>query len=296
VPGERNRFQWIPGEEEMSTSLRVGEYVIDLVDDHPGTPRDASVVYPDVPSSAWAPYRAIAFNKKGQFQAQWRGHLIRRVDGTGPVVLVDTGMGPGPHQHTGKNGELLDSLAALGVSPSDVTAVVTTHCHGDHVGWNVTWEDGKPRATFPFAKYHPALNDWNHYSQPGVSNPAFQKSVVPLKDIGVLHPVSGEYELAPGVTTLPTNGHTPGHQCVKVDSGGQVAIITGDLFHNVAQVSEQHWCPTFDWRTDLSTASRRWLMWRAQMESWTVVSGHLPTGSSMGKIVERGGKPTWEPV
>lgn len=281
----------------MSTEYTIGDYLVTTVDDHIGAPREKEVVYPDVPSADWEPYRDIALNSRGEFQSQWRGHLVRRTDGSGPKILVDTGMGPGPHAHTGKGGELLDSLERLGISTNDIDSVVTTHCHGDHIGWNITYDGDTPKATFPAAKYHIAANDWHHYSKPDNSNEAFDRNVAPLKQLGVLQLVKGEIELAPGVTTLPTNGHTPGHQCVKIESGGEVGVITGDLFHSVAQVSEQHWCPTFDWRTDLSTASRRWLMWRAQSEGWVVFSGHLPTGTSIGRIVQKEGeKPTWEPV
>lgn len=280
----------------MTTEYEIGDYLISLVDDHIGTPRDKAVVYPEVPDSEWEPYRKIGLNDKGEFQAQWRGHLVRRKDGVGPKILVDTGMGPGPHEHTGKNGELLENLERLNVRPDEIDSVVTTHCHGDHIGWNVTWSGDEAEATFPNATYHIAANDWNFYSQSENSNEGFDRYVAPLESLGNLKLITGEFTLAPGVTTLPTNGHTPGHQCVKVESQGQVAVITGDLFHNVAQVSEQHWCPTFDWRTDLSTASRRWLMWRAQSENWIVFSGHLPTGRSIGRIVQSGDKPEWEPV
>jgi glyoxylase-like metal-dependent hydrolase (beta-lactamase superfamily II) len=269
-------------ERAMSVEYRIGDYLVSLVDDHPSVERDVTLVYPDVPRAAWAPFESIAFNKNGLFQATWRSHLVRRADGAGPKVLVDSGMGHGPHAHTGKNGNMLDNLRRLGVEPEEINAVVTTHCHGDHIGWNVTYDGDKPRLTFPFAKHYIAANDWAHYSKPGAGNAAFDRSVAPLKDLGV--------------TTLPTNGHTPGHQCVLVQSGGQSGVLTGDLFHSVAQVTEQTWCPTFDWRTDLSTASRRWLMWRAQVEEWIVFSGHLPTGTSIGRIVERDGKPAWQPV
>jgi glyoxylase-like metal-dependent hydrolase (beta-lactamase superfamily II) len=141
-----------------------------------------------------------------------------------------------------------------------------------------------------------AANDWEHYSKPDVENAMFDKHVAPLEALGVLELVKGEVELAPGVRTLPTNGHTPGHQCILVESDGETAVLTGDLFHNVAQVSEPQWCPTFDWRTDLSVASRRWIFFRAMMEDWTVCSGHLPTGTSMGKIAEENGKHVWKPV
>jgi glyoxylase-like metal-dependent hydrolase (beta-lactamase superfamily II) len=174
--------------------------------------------------------------------------------------------------------------------------VVITHTHGDHIGWNVTWDGATPRPTFPRATYYVARADWEHYSAVTPRNEAFERQVRPLEALGVLKLVRGQVEIAPGISTLPANGHTPGHQCVEVRSGGNTGVLTGDLFHNVAQVTEQAWCPTFDWNTDLSTASRRWVLWRALAEGWIVFSGHLPMGRSIGRVVHRDGKPSWDPV
>ncbi len=272
-----------------STKIVVGDYEVWVVDDHIGVKREPGAVFVDVAASEWDVHRGYALTPDGYWEAQWRGHLIRRVDGTGPNILVDTGMGPGPYEHGPEQGELLDNLAVLGVGAADVDMVVITHCHGDHIGWNMQW-DG--RTTFPNATYHIARNDWTYYSDPANENDVFDAQVTPLEGTGQLKLVLGEVELMDGVTLLPTNGHTPGHQCVLIQSGGETAVVTGDLFHNVAQIREQHWCPVFDWRTDLSTASRRWILWRAISENWTVVSGHLPTGMSIGKVVEQDGEPT----
>ena len=276
----------------MSSSITVGDYEISIIDDHIGTTRKPLQVYPDVPESAWDPYRSFALDETGSWNAQWRGHLIRRTDGAGPKILIDTGMGIGPHEHTGRNGELLDNLAAAGLAPGDIDIVVTTHCHGDHIGWNIS--DGKP--TFLNATYRIAKNDWDFYSQADNVNPQFDASIRPLKAAGNLELVDGVVELARGITTYPTHGHTPGHQCVLVESGGETAVVTGDLFHNVAQVTEQTWCPTFDWNTDKSTASRKGLLARAQSENWTVCSGHLASGKSMGKVVDESGKSVWHAI
>lgn len=281
----------------MSTSHVIGYCEISTVQDHPSPLRDPATVYPSVPAEAWSPYRTIALDAGGKYQSQWRGHIIRPAGGQkGQVVLVDTGMGPGPHAHTGRRGELLDSLAAMGVAPAAVNAVVITHTHGDHIGWNVTWDGATPRPTFPRATYYVARADWEHYSAVTPRNEAFERQVRPLEALGVLKLVRGQVEIAPGISTLPANGHTPGHQCVEVRSGGNTGVLTGDLFHNVAQVTEQAWCPTFDWNTDLSTASRRWVLWRALAEGWIVFSGHLPMGRSIGRVVHRDGKPSWDPV
>jgi len=275
----------------MSTSLSIGDFEISTVQDHQGTDRDPSEIYPAVPAPAWDPYRDFALDPDGFYRSQWRGHLIR-ADG-GPSVLVDAGMGPGPHDHTGKPGELLDSLGALGVSPAEIGVVVITHTHGDHIGWNVSYNAGIARATFPNARYLVARADWEHYSRPENSNEAFDRSIKPLEALGVLELVEGVHEIRPGLSTLPTNGHTPGHQCVLVESNGETGVVTGDLFHNVAQISEPDWCPIFDWNTTVSTRSRRELLARAEREEWTVFSGHLGIGKSIGKVVRSGEKASW---
>ena len=279
-----------------STHIVVGDYEISVVDDHIGFQRNPADVFVDVSAEEWDPHRGYALSPEGYWEAQWRGYLVRRIDGTGENILVDTGAGPGPHEHGPPEGELLKNLEELGVGVTDIDNVVTTHCHWDHIGWNVRREGSGVAATFRNATYHVAQNDWAFFTDPANQNDDFDALVAPLEGTGQMNLVLGNVELMQGVSLLPTNGHTPGHQCVLVQSGGETAVLTGDLFHNVAQIREQHWCPVFDWCQDLSTASRRWLLWRAMSEGWTVVSGHLPTGMSMGKVVEEDGNPTWKPV
>ena len=124
----------------------------------------------------------------------------------------------------------------------------------------------------------------------------FEKSVLPLENLGALKLISSIETIAPGISTLPANGHTPGHQCVLIESGDETGVITGDLFHSVAQITEQTWCPTFDWNTNMSTESRRGLLTTAATQGWIVFSGHLPTGSSIGHVVSVDGKSVWRPI
>lgn len=191
---------------------------------------------------------------------------------------------------------MIDNIAAIGVQPEDIDIVVTTHCHGDHIGWNVTYDGDTPIKTFPNSTHWIAERDWEHYSKPENDNPAFDRSVKPLEQLGALKLIGGVEQLAPGISTLPTNGHTPGQQCVLIKSGDQTGVITGDLFHSVAQVTEQSWCPTFDWNTRMSTQSRKNLLMLASTQEWVVFSGHLATGRSIGHVVAEGGKSVWKPL
>lgn len=276
----------------MTQSQTIGNYKITTVIDTLPGPRDPGQVFQSIPAEAWDPYRSFALDADGMWVTEFKSHLIRSTSKEGPIILVDSGSGPTDDDQ----GKLLDNLNALGVQAADVDVVVTTHCHGDHIGWNVSYKDGKPELTFPNAKHWVAKNDWDHHTQEANSDPAFDNSVKPLEDLGALKLVDGAETIAPGISIIPMNGHTPGHQNVLIESEGSTGVIIGDLFHNVAQVTEQTWCPVFDWNTDMSTECRQNLLGRAMNEQWIVFAGHLPTGSSIGRVIDDNGTSTWQPV
>src|SRR5947207_466119 len=67
----------------------------------------------------------------------------------------------------------------------------------------------------------------------------------------------GEVEVAPGVRLISAPGHTPGHVCIALTSGQEMAIYTGDLLHHAAQLDHPEWSPAFDLLPRLSAESRR---------------------------------------
>jgi len=88
------------GEGNVSAA-KIGDYEITAVLDGPSLPRDPSVVFPDLPDSAWDPYRDIALTPEGKWHPDWRGHIIRATNGESPVILVDAGMGDIVNEQTG---------------------------------------------------------------------------------------------------------------------------------------------------------------------------------------------------
>lgn len=281
----------------MVTTMKIGSLEVTAVVDHVPPPRDVQAIYPDVPADAWDPYREMALDSHGHWQTQYCAFLIRPAFGTGSTVLVDSGMGAGPHEPDDSPGKLLGELGDLGVPADRVDAVVTTHPHGDHVGWNVSYDDaGSPAPTFGNAFYYLGQADWDYWTQPEIAEatPPIGHSIVPLDSLGVLRLVDGVRQIAPGVSTLPANGHTPGHQCVLIESGGQTGVVIGDLIHNVAQVTEQEWCPAFDWNQEMARAARRDILGRAASDGWTVFAGHLEIGKNIGKVVEVDGRFSWQ--
>ena len=276
-----------------ATRTTVGNVeVLALVDVTP-PPFEPNQFFPEVPLEAWAPYRD-RYLVDGKFQTNFSFFVLRS---GGRVVLVDTGLGPGPHQRFGGiTGQLMSGLKGVGVQPEDVSAVVITHLHGDHIGWNVTQEGGRPRPTFPRARYYVPRGDWEHFTRPEVleNTPPVKANAVPLKDLGVLELVEGDYAVTEEISTLATPGHTPGHLSVVVSSGGQRAMVVGDLFHSAVQVTEDAWCAGADMDKPLARKTRREVLERLEREGFVVAAGHLVLGTSIGKVVRDKGRRSWQ--
>jgi glyoxylase-like metal-dependent hydrolase (beta-lactamase superfamily II) len=72
-------------------------------------------------------------------------------------------------------------------------------------------------------------------------------------------------------------GHTPGHMCVAVTAGREMAIYVGDLLHHEAQLDHAHWSPLFDMLPRMSASSRQRVLAEAQRQRAVLISAHLPT-------------------
>ena len=142
----------------------------------------------------------------------------------------------------------LEHLAQVGWSRDDVDAVVCTHLHVDHVGWNTMLEGGRWVPTFPKARYLIGAKELEHWSAaPGGEHPQIlADSVQPILDAGLAELVEMDHRISPEIRLIPSPGHTPGHVCVMIESEGQTAVITGDMTHHPFQLAHPDWSPLFD--------------------------------------------------
>ena len=278
----------------MAENFTIGNVTIGVIVDLAPPSFDPASFFPDVSPENWEPYNQDHLDADGKFQTNFCAWVIRSGDQT---VLVDTGLGPGPHQAMGgSQGQLLTGLQEMGISPGDISTVVITHLHGDHIGWNVSEEGGQKKATFPRARYLIPRGDWEHFTNPEVlpSQASVQNNAVPLQALGAMELVEGDYAVTPEVTTFATPGHTPGHTSLIVSSQGEKAIVVGDLFHSSVQVPETDWCASADMDKEVACKTRHAVFDRLEQEGFIVAASHLPVGRSIGKIVRVEGRRYWQ--
>ena len=279
----------------MTDRIRVGNVEIVAVLDMVPPPRDPTVFITDVPREAWEPYEDEVL-ENGMLQLYYGCFFLRS---QGKTVLVDTGMGPGPHAHLeGRTGNLLGQLAANSVTPDDVDIVIHTHLHQDHVGWNVDSSGASNKPYFPHARYLGPRKDWEHFSRPEVlpTAPHVTKNVIPLDDLGLIDFIDDGHNVTDEITTLETPGHTPGHQVILVSSQGEKAAIIGDLIHNPVQIYEPDWCAFVDTSPDDTRRSRKSFMDRAEREDMIVAAGHFHPDRHIGRFVRLQGRRYWQAV
>ena len=272
----------------MALTTRIGRIEIIAICDFVPPSAPPIEPFPEVPTEAWEPYRESSLTKDGLYPRNYGVFVLRSDDFT---AIVDTGLGPGPHAgQNGVEGMLFQNLAAVDVGVSDVDGVINTHIHPDHVGWNVV--DGAP--TFSRARYTVSRVDWEHWTTQDEIAPHVRDNAVPLEGLGVLDLVEDDQEIFIGVRTLGTPGHTPGHQSILIESGGEAAVITGDVLHTPAQLQEPGWTFRADIDKAAAVTSRRMLIEKAIEDKLTVAAGHLRYDGNIGHIVEVEGRRYWQ--
>lgn len=252
--------------------------------------------FPETPAEAWAPYRRY-LDEHGDVPLNL-GSFVLRADGR--TVLVDTGLGP--RLDLGNTGERLpDALRSAGVALDAIDFVLITHMHMDHIGWNTVDGEQGPAVTFPRARYLVQETEWHHWMQPVTAqtphlddeDETLLNAVArPLERDGVLDLVSGEHAVTPSVRFLPAPGHTPGHACILIDSGGERAVILGDAAHSPAQIPEPDWPVGADQDRLGGIATRRRLWDQIEQQGLTVCAGHFSPPNT-GRFVRVEGRRMW---
>ena len=279
----------------MTDMIRVGNVEIVAVLDMVPPARDPTIFIRDQPREAWEPYEDEVL-EDGMLQLYYGSFFVRS---GGQTILVDTGMGPGPHAHLeNRTGNLLGALSDAGAKAEEIDVVIHTHLHPDHVGWNVDSSGDAVRPYFPNARYLGPRKDWEHFMQEDVlpTAPHISQNVIPLNELGLIEFIDDGHNVNDEITTLETPGHTPGHQVILISSNGERAAIIGDLIHNPVQIYEPDWCAFVDTSPDDTRRSRKAFMDRAEQEEMVVAAGHFHPDRHIGRFVRLEGKRYWRGI
>src|SRR5271156_924026 len=147
------------------------------------------------------------------------------------LVLIDAGCGVDKFQNT--TGGLVGNLAAAGYAPGDIDMILFTHFHFDHL-WGISDRENAS-LLFPSAEFVASETEVVFWSDPGLANklPPEQQPQVTQTNLKLASPrlrqIKAGAEVAPGVTTLDTAGHTPGHMSVHLSSGSEEMLLTADV-------------------------------------------------------------------
>lgn len=214
-------------------------------------------------------------------------------------VLIDTGLGdvalPGSEPNSGK---LAPTLALLGIDPASIDTVVISHIHPDHIGGIVT-DSGQ--AAFPNATHYVPQADLDFWLPLPTDTPddfanffasvAQQKLPIIERQI---EPMSGETEIAPGVTALPAPGHTPGHYVVRISSEGEHLLNLADTaLHHIIGMQQPGWYLGLEVDPVTAESTRRDLLQQASDERFKVFGYHFPF-PGVGYAVRDAAEERWE--
>jgi len=192
------------------------------------------------------------------------------------MVLIDAGMGAPSGERASR---LFDGLKEVGVAPEDITVVLITHMHGDHIGGLVR----NGQKAFPSARLLISRIErdfWLDEKSPELF-PQRRAGFEMARNIVELYGNASEtFEfdaiVAPEIWAIDTIGHTPGHTAFLLESEGERILFWGDLVHAAAlQFPRPDINAQFDMSPDASTTRERF-MEKAATEKLPIAGSHLP--------------------
>ena len=214
-------------------------------------------------------------------------------------ILMDTGFADNGPATTGR---LLANLAAAGFKPEDIDTVLISHYHGDHI---MGLRNKAGQLTFPRARIMVPLVEhafWTDEQRMAAAPAGMKQAFATVRRVfdGLTAEQFSTFtpgaEVAPGITSIPAYGHTPGHTLYSVRSDSQRFLFVADLT-NVPQLFARNpdWAVVFDMNADQARDNRRKVFEMIVKENLLAGSYHFPF-PAFGTISALGNGYEFKPV
>lgn len=197
------------------------------------------------------------------------------------TVLFDAGAGP---DFMATSGKLAESLEAIELSPDEVTDVIFTHAHPDHI-WGVLDDFDDP--LFSNASHHFGRKEWNFWWNPAtVDSISAERASFAVGAKRRMQAVEEHVEffddgqeILPGIAARASYGHTPGHMAFEIRNGSDAVMVVGDALGNPHVAFERpDWHSGTDQDPDTAAIARKSLLDQVSHEQMKIVGFHLPNG------------------
>lgn len=246
-----------------------------------------SFALPDVPKAELESVLGELPNENSLIERPLNLTLLKTENRT---VLFDVGSGPNFMPSAGK---LNESLDAMNVAPEDVTDVVFTHGHPDHL-WGIL--DDFDEVWFPEAQLHFPKIEFDFWLNDGTINTMpEERKVFAVGAKNRLEAISDQInlfndgaEVVSGVEAMSTYGHTPGHTSFVIHAADEPVMVIGDaLTHDILSFQKPEWPAGGDQDRDMAAATRKKLLDRLAHEQMQLVGYHL-TDNGIGRVESSG--------
>jgi glyoxylase-like metal-dependent hydrolase (beta-lactamase superfamily II) len=252
---------------------------------------DGGAMFGVIPKPLWAPKAPP--DERNRILLAMRPLVVRGAR----TMIIDAGAGDKENQKfrdiygLDRSRHLDHSLAEAGLTVEDIEIVLASHLHFDHAGgFTVRDASGRLRPRFPRAQYVVRRGEWEDATHPNARTKGsyFLDNYVPLAEAGVLQLVDDDQMIMPGVRVRRTGGHTPHHQIVLIESGGQSAAFVADLMPTTAHLPDV-WVMGYD-LNPLETMSVRHQFVKEAIEKGTLVFFEHDPVVAAGYLREEDGK------
>ncbi len=249
---------------------------------------DGGAMFGVVPKVLWS--KTNPADELNRIQLALRTLVIK---GEGRTIIVDAGVGSKMNEKLQKiynvnhqQYNLEKGLAEKGITFDQITDVIITHLHFDHVGGATYLENGVLKPTFPNATYYVQGEQWYWANNPSEKDRAsyMPENFKPIEEAGLLVELDGPKELWPGIEVLVMYGHTHGMQLPKISDGKTTLLYCADLIPTASHIPLPY-IMAYDNNPMITLQEKKRLLPQAVKENWILVFEHDPFRPA-GTVIE----------